>query len=83
MSFFGFQSCDHVCEIENRKSSFSQTRKVGNVGIIVNFVLPFLHQFSFSFVPTNVSECKIRNQGVTISFKGYTHTLNGTTCFYC
>ena len=42
-------------------SGFSQTHKIGNLGIIVNFVFPCL-QFSFLFVPYDVSKFENRFQ---------------------
>ena len=48
----------------NTHSSFSQTYKVGNVGIIANFVSPIYVQFSSLFTTTDDSKCEIRNQWV-------------------
>ena len=37
-------------------SSFSQTHKIGNIGIIANFVYPMYLQFPSLFVPYDVSK---------------------------
>ena len=48
-------------------SSFSQSHKVGNVGIIALCNLIQL-QFSSLFAPTDASKYEIRNQGVYEDF---------------
>ena len=49
-----------VCNYQLGKQMFHK-HKVGNVGIISNFVFPYL-QFSSLFTLTNVSKCEVRTQ---------------------
>ena len=54
-------------------SSFSQTHKVGNVGIIANFVFIYICSFLlYLVILTGLSKCKIRNQG---EYKDYISRL--------
>ena len=47
-------------KLNTDQSRFLRTQKIGNFGINVNIVFPYICSFSIYFVPYYVSKCKIR-----------------------
>ena len=57
---------------KKEKSCFLQSHKVGNVGVIANFVFPY---FSPLFATNDVIKCEIRNQGIHDDYISRLHAL--------